>query len=136
MDMILKLSHVQSIDAVIASCDEMAMGAIHVLKEYNMLTNTFVSGQNANIQSLRMILKNEQTITIAKSAKTVGYAMAELASQLASKNKKNTSMVNDSIYNGSCQVPSIIFDPMVIDKSNLEKEILNDGFTKKENLFN
>ena len=137
MDMIVRLSGEPKIDAIIASCDDMARGAIHILKRYNMLNNTFVSGQNSDIESLKMILADEQTVTIYKSPKTLGYAVAELAVNLAVQNKNKLNFeVNDSIYNGYYKVPSIVFPPVLISKSNLEKEVLNDGIISKKDLFN
>jgi D-xylose transport system substrate-binding protein len=127
MEMILRLSQVQSIDAVIASCDDMARGAINILEKQNLLGNTFVSGQNADIQSLKLILIGKQTITLAKSPKTLGYAMAELAAKIAThSNKKLETDINASTYNGYKNVPSILFNPVIVDKANVEKIMKND----------
>ena len=84
-----------------------------------------------------MILTGEQTVTIFKSPKTFGYAVAELAVKLATQsNTKLKFEVNDAIYNGYYKVPSILFDPVLITQSNLEKEIFSDGIISKKELFN
>jgi D-xylose transport system substrate-binding protein len=127
MDMILRLSQIQSIDAVIASCDDMARGAINILEKQNLLGNVFVSGQNADIQSLKFVVSGKQTITLAKSSKTVGYAMAELAVKIAThSNKKMEADINGSTFNGYHNVPSILFNPVVVDKMNVAKVIGNE----------
>jgi len=138
MDMIIRLSKSDTkIDAVIASCDDMARGAIHVLKKYNFTNNTFVSGQNADLESLKMILKKEQSITIAKSAKTLGSALAVLAVNLTkSINDKLGLGVKASTFNGLSQVPTIYFDPVVVNSSNLENVILSDGFINLKDISN
>ena len=101
-----------------------------------MLANTFVSGQNADMLSLKMILQNQQTVTIAKSPKTTGYAIADLATKLATKSNKKIDMdVNATTFNGDYDVPSILFEPVVVSKTNLEKVILNDGFINKSELY-
>lgn len=134
---ILNLSNRLKIDAVIASCDDMARGSIGVLKQYNMLDNTFIAGQNADIESLKLIVTGEQTITVSKSPKTFGYAVAELAVKLATHGSNKLSFeVNDTIFNGYFKVPSILFDPVVITKSNIEKVILAEGVVDKKEIFN
>jgi D-xylose transport system substrate-binding protein len=137
VDMVVRLTSGLKIDAVIASCDDMARGSINVLKRNDMPSNTFISGQNSDIESLKMILNGEQTVTIFKSPKTFGYAVAELAVKLATQsNTKLKFEVNDAIYNGYYKVPSILFDPVLITKSNLEKEIFSDEIISKKELFN
>lgn len=137
VDRVMRLSSNSKIDAVVASCDDMARAAIAVLKKNQIISNTFVSGQNSDIESLKAILSGEQTVTISKSPKTFGYAVAELAVKLATQSDvKLTFNVNAAVYNGYCQVPSILFDPVLITKSNLEKVILSDGLTSKEELYN
>lgn len=132
MDYIIRLSCKEKIDAFIGSCDDITRGAISVLKRYNMLENTFTAGQNADIETLKMIMQNEQTITISKSPKTVGYELAELAAKLVSKsNTKLDLKFNDSIFNGFHKVPSILFDPVVVNKSNLEKIAKDEGINLK-----
>jgi ABC-type xylose transport system substrate-binding protein len=119
-DMMVRLSGETKIDAVISSYDGMTRGAIKVLKKYNLLGNTFLSGQNAEEESLELILQNEQTMTIAKSPKTTGYALAELSSKLALKSNLQLKYdINGSMFNGLFNVPSILFDPVVINKLNL-----------------
>lgn len=138
VDMVVRLSSASKIDAVIASSDDMARGAIKVLKENDLLTDdTFVSGQNADLASLKMIVKHEQTVTIAKSPKTVGYALAELSARLVSKDYKtgNSNATVTTTFNGDYDVPTILFDPVVVDKSNVEKVVLNDGLVSKEVLY-
>ena len=137
VDKIMRLSSNSKIDAVVASCDDMARAAIAVIKKNQTNSNTFVSGQNSDIESLKAILSGDQTVTICKSPKTFGYAVAELAVKLATHADTKLSFeVNAAIFNGYYQVPSILFDPVLITKSNLEKVILSDGLTSKEELFN
>ena len=49
-------------------------------------------------------------------------------------NKKLGFSVNDSIYNGRIKVPSILFDPVMITKSNMEETILSDGLIRMKDL--
>ena len=133
---IIRLSPDTKIDAVIASCDDMARGAINVLKKNNLLNDVYVSGQNADLLSLRMIIQGEQSITIAKSPKITGYALAALAVKVVTKsNDKLDYDINANTFNGVKEVPSILFDPEVVNKENLEQVISKDGIVKREELF-
>jgi D-xylose transport system substrate-binding protein len=135
VERIVRLSDGTKIDAVVASCDDMARGAINVLRGYNMLDNTFTSGQNADKQSLKLILQNEQTMTIAKFPKTSGFALAEFAASLVSNSNKNLNFkINAATFNGVYEVPSILFDPVVVNKSNLEKIMFTDGSLSRKDL--
>jgi D-xylose transport system substrate-binding protein len=137
MDRVVRLTSETPIDAVVTSYDGLARGAISVLKKYNMLEGVFVSGQNAETQSLKMILNGEQSISVYKSPKKLGYSVAELAVKLASKSDEELNFsVNDSVYNGRINVPSILFDPVVITNSNMEEKLFSDGLVKREDLNN
>lgn len=132
MDMIVNLSGNKPVDAVIAASDDMARGAIQVLENENMLEQTYISGQNADIESLKSIANNKQTITLAKSPKTLGYALAELAVKVATGNNKINIQVNGETPNGFQNVPSVLFDPVVVNKTNIDQFVANSGYLKKE----
>jgi ABC-type xylose transport system substrate-binding protein len=137
VDLIVRLSKGQKIDAIIAACDDMIRGAINILKKNNMLANTFTAGQNADLESLKLVLRKEQSLTIAKSPKTIGFALAELAAKLVSDNDVKSELdIKASTFNGTKEVPSILFDPVIIKQSNLEQIIIKDGFFSKEELYN
>jgi D-xylose transport system substrate-binding protein len=135
VDRIVRLSGETKIDAVMASCDDMARGAINILRKYNMLDNTFTAGQNADKQSLKLILQDEQTMTIAKFPKIAGYALAEFAASLVSNNSNKLNFkINAATFNGVHEVPSIFFDPVIVNKSNLEKVMFTDGSMTRKDL--
>ncbi len=137
MDRIVRLTSEAKVDAVVTSSDGLARGAISALKKYNLLENVFVSGQNAEKESLKMVLAGEQTISIYKSPKKMGYSVAELAVHLITKSDEELSFnVNDSVYNGRIKVPSILFDPVVITNSNMKNKIFSDGLIKMQDLNN
>jgi ABC-type xylose transport system substrate-binding protein len=107
-------------------------GAIQVLEDENLLGGTYVSGQNADIESLKSIASNKQTITLAKSPKTLGYALAELAVKIITGNDKINIQQNGETNNGFRNVPSVLFDPVIVDKTNINKFVENSGYLKKE----
>lgn len=119
MDMIVRLSGNQPIDAVIAASDDIARGAVMVLEKENMLEGVFISGQNADVETLKSIADNKQTVTLAKSPKTLGYALAELAVKIATRKVEINIQVNGQTNNGYQDVPSVLFDPVVVDKTNI-----------------
>lgn len=127
MDMIVRLSGNQPIDAVIAASDDIARGAVMVLEKENMLVGVFISGQNADVETLKSIADNKQTVTLAKSPKTLGYALAELAVKIATRKVEINIQVNGQTNNGYQDVPSVLFDPVVVDKTNIANFIKKSG---------
>lgn len=134
-DKIIRLRNEEGLDAVLASTDRISRAAIDVLKNYNLLDNTFISGQNAETPSLKLVLKGEQTITVYKSPRKLGEIAAELAISMVYPDKKINIEANTKVNNGFKDVSAIIFDPVLINKSNVEKEILPDNLIKREELF-
>jgi len=62
--------------------------------------------------------------------------LAENAAIIASKIVKNEKIdTTTSTYNGRISVPTILFDPVVVDKSNLKQTVVADGVIKEEELY-
>ena len=134
--MVANLSCREKVDAIVSSYDGMTRGAINALKSQDMLNDVFSCGQNSEIESLKSILNNEQTITIYKSHKVTGYATAELAAKLATKSNVKLSFdINGTMFNGYKQVPSILLDPILVNKSNMETAIFAEGIIDKNELL-
>jgi D-xylose ABC transporter substrate-binding protein len=135
VEKITDLSCNEKIDAIVSSYDGMTRGAINALKRQHLFNDVFSSGQNAEIESLNSILKDEQTITVYKSPKTSGYATAELAAKLITNNSQKLIFdVNGSMFNGYKQVPSILLDPSLVNKLNMESVVFAEGIIDKKEL--
>jgi D-xylose transport system substrate-binding protein len=120
------------IDAVIASNDGTAGGAIQALEGQNLAGKVPISGQDADLAACKRIVAGTQTSTIYKPLKKLAFSAAELAIKLA---KKESVTASQKIPNGKIEVPSVLLDPISVDKSNLEATVIADGFHPKEAVF-
>ena len=120
-------------DAILASNDGMASGAIDALKEYNLAGSVIVTGQDAQLQSCRDIVQGYQTMTIYKSSKSLVFKAIELAIKI-SKNDKITD-ANSTINNGFKEVPSILLEPVSVDKNNIKSTVVADGYLKEDEIY-
>jgi D-xylose transport system substrate-binding protein len=113
------------VDAVVASNDGTARGAIQALEGQNLAGKVLVSGQDADLASLQLIVLGKQTMTIYKPIQPLAYTAVESAIKLARGEKIDTS---ETIDNGKIKVPSILLEPVAVDRSNLLTTVVKDGY--------
>lgn len=111
------------IDAVLTGADDLASGVIDVFKSSNLRT-PIITGQDASVDACRNIILGNQSMTIYKSVKKLSSEAAALSVKLARGEKiEFTTTIN----NGKKDVPSILFEPIVVDKANLKTTVVKDG---------
>jgi len=113
------------VDAVVASNDGTARGAIQALEGQNLAGKVLVSGQDADLASLTLIVLGKQTMTIYKPIQPLAYSAVESAIKLARGEKVETV---DTIQNGKKAVPSILQEPLAVDRANLLNTVVKDGY--------
>ncbi|MDB5051715.1 MAG: xylF [Fibrobacteres bacterium] len=121
------------VDAVLASNDGMAGGAIQALAEQKLAGKVLVTGQDADLAACQRIAEGTQSMTIYKSLTEEAYKAAEMAVAMA-KNEPLTEKTT-MVPNGKKDVPSILLVPMSVDKDNMMATIVADGFQKKEDVY-
>src|SRR6266478_5155694 len=119
------------VDAVVASNDGTARGAIQALKGQNLAGKVLVSGQDADLASLQLIVLGEQTMTVYKPIQPLAYAAVEAAIKLARGEKVDTT---DSIDNGLKKVPSSLLEPIAVDRNNIVSTVVKDGYQTLEKI--
>jgi len=121
------------IDAVVASNDSTAGGAIQALDAQGLAGKVAISGQDADLAAVRRIVAGTQTMTVYKPIKKEATISAELAVKLAKGEKiKTTGTVN----NGKMNVPSVLLTPIAVDKSNIDSTVIADGFHSHKDVYN
>jgi D-xylose transport system substrate-binding protein len=124
-----------SVDAVIACVDQMAEGAIEVLKQYNLHGKVTVTGQNAEKQSVRNIIAGLQCVTIYHPHQKLAEAITEVALKILA-NEDISTMGNGSSFNGFENVPTLKIKSIPITKSNYYKELVETGVYTAKDLHN
>ncbi|MFL6229294.1 MAG: sugar ABC transporter substrate-binding protein [Pyrinomonadaceae bacterium] len=119
------------VDAVVASNDGTARGAISALDQQGLAGKVLVSGQDADLASLRFILTGQQTMTVYKPIKPLADAAVEAALKLA---RGEAVATHDKVNNGKLDVPSILLDLVAVDKTNITTTIVKDGYQSLERI--
>jgi D-xylose transport system substrate-binding protein len=110
--------------AVVASNDGTARGAIQALDGQRLAGKVLVSGQDADLASLQLIVEGKQTMTIYKPIQPLAYGAVDAALKLA---RGETVQTNDTVDNGRKKVPSMLYEPIAVDKNNIGI-IVKDGY--------
>ncbi|EOC1312075.1 D-xylose ABC transporter substrate-binding protein [Cronobacter turicensis] len=119
------------IDAVVASNDATAGGAIQALSAQGLAGKVAISGQDADLAGIKRIMAGTQTMTVYKPITQLANTAAEVAVELGNdKQPKSDATLN----NGLKEVPSRLLTPIKVDKSNIESTVIKDGFHKKSDL--
>ncbi|WP_213990291.1 D-xylose ABC transporter substrate-binding protein [Sodalis sp. dw_96] len=119
------------IDAVVASNDATAGGAIQALAAQGLAGKVAISGQDADLAGIKRIIQGTQTMTVYKPIKQEASNAAIIAIELAKGEKPKS---NASLNNGLRAIPSYLLTPIAVDKSNIDSTVIADGFHKKSEL--
>jgi len=118
------------IDAVVASNDGTAGGAIQALAAQHMAGKVPISGQDADLAGVKRVIDGTQTMTVYKPLKLIASEAAKLSVQLA---RGETPAFNAKYDNGKEQVNTILLQPIMLTKSNADL-VVKDGFYTQQQL--
>src|SRR6476660_1957575 len=122
------------VDAVLSPYDGLSIGIISSLKGVGYGSGNMpmpvVSGQDAEVPSIKSMLRGEQYSTIFKDTRDLARVTADMVDAALSG---KTVTVNDTTTykNGVKVVPSHLLKPVIVDKTNWEKILIDGGYYKK-----
>ncbi len=119
-------------DAILASNDGTAGGAIQALSEEGLAGKIIVTGQDADLAACQRIVNGTQTMTVYKPLKLLTSQAAEVAVKLAQRKPIIAKAETD---NGNGAVPSILLDIVAVTKENIADTVVKDGFRKREDVY-
>ena len=122
----------QGIDAILASNDGTAGGAIQALVEEGLAGKVIVTGQDADLAACQRIVAGTQTMTVYKPLTQLAKRAAELAVKLA---KGQPIIAKAETDNGKVAVPSVLLDIVAVTKQNIRETIIADGFRKEADIM-
>jgi D-xylose transport system substrate-binding protein len=112
------------IDAIVASNDGTAGGAIQALASQKMAGKVPVSGQDADLAAVKRVIAGTQAMTVYKPLKLIASEAAKLSVQLARNEKPS---YNAQYENGVKKVDTILLKPTPLTSANV-KLLVDDGF--------
>jgi putative multiple sugar transport system substrate-binding protein len=127
----------KKLDAVLVPNDTLSIGVISSLKGVGYgsgdLPMPVITGQDAEIQSMKSILSGQQTMTVFKDTRQLAKVAADMVDAMA---QGKQPQVNDtkSYDNGNKVVPAELLTPVVVDKSNWKKELIDSGYYKESQI--
>ncbi|WP_353644442.1 D-xylose ABC transporter substrate-binding protein [Mesorhizobium sp. WSM2239] len=121
------------VDAVVASNDGTAGGAIAALSAQGLAGTVPVSGQDGDHAALNRIALGTQTVSVWKDSRELGKAAAEIASQLADGTAMDAipNVVKFSGGPAGVEMNSVFLAPVAITKDNLNV-VIDAGWVTKE----
>ncbi len=139
MDNILSANYSDGsrVDVVLAPNDNVALGIVSSLRGvgYGSADQPWpiISGQDAQVPSIKSIIAGEQYSTIFKDTRELAKTTAKLVDTVVSGGTPEG--LDTTTYNNKVKiVPSILLTPYAIDVSNYEELVIGSGYIKAEDL--
>lgn len=123
----------KNLDAVVASNDGTAGGAIRALAELVPERKVVVTGMDTELSACRRIVEGSQTMTVYMPIRLQASRAMEAA--LLTLRGEEIPEIDEYIDNGRVKVPSILLQPIRVDAENLEEVVIKGGFHKREDVF-
>jgi len=125
------------VDAVLSPYDGLSIGILSSLKGVGYgsgnMKMPIVSGQDAEVPSIKSMLRGEQYSTIFKDTRDLAKVAANMVDAVVSGGKPE---INDTkTYNNKIKiVPSYLLTPVTVDASNWKPALVDTGYYKADQL--
>lgn len=123
----------KDIDVVLASNDIIAQTVIGVFEAEGYQGKVLITGQDASLESCRLIVRNKQSMTIYKSTRNMAKEAIELAGQVMKGEK--IKLIKGVINNGRKDVPSIFLTPVIVTANNIKETVIADGMFSEQEIY-
>ncbi len=138
MDNILSANYTDKhVDAVLSPYDGISIGIISSLKGVGYGTQgtpmPYVSGQDAELPSVKAIVAGEQYSTIFKDTRELAKQTVKMVSQ-ALEGKEVEVNDTKTYDNGVKVVPSFLLKPVLVTKDNYMDVVIKSGYYKEDQL--
>jgi putative multiple sugar transport system substrate-binding protein len=125
----------KKVQGVLSPYDGLSLGIIAALQGngYTKADLPVVTGQDAELQSVKSILAGEQYSTIFKDTRELAKVTVDMIKAIGADKKPE---VNDTetYDNGKKVVPSYLLDPVSVDKANVTKVLVDSGYYTADEL--
>ncbi len=125
------------LDAVLSPYDGISIGVISSVKGVGYgspdMPMPIISGQDAEVPSVKAILAGDQYASIFKDTRELARVTVDMVDALLSN---QPVQVNDTktYNNGVKVVPAYLLKPVIVDKSNWQKLLIDSGYYTKQQI--
>lgn len=117
------------LDAIVASNDGTAGGAIQALAAQKLAGKVAISGQDADLAAVKRVIDGTQTMTVYKPLKLIASEAAHMTVQIV---KGEAPKFTHRLDNGQKMVDSLLLTPTIIRKANVDVLIKDNFYTKDQ----
>ena len=127
----------EKVHAVLSPYDGLSIGILSSLRGVGYGSAgqpwPFVSGQDAEVPSVKSIIKGEQYSTIFKDTRELAKVTVKMVDAVMTGSKPE---INDTkTYNNLVKiVPSYLLKPVAVDKTNYKKILIDSGYITEDKL--
>jgi putative multiple sugar transport system substrate-binding protein len=125
------------VDGVLSPYDGLSIGILSALRSAGYGTAgqpyPIVTGQDAEVASVKSIIAGEQYSTIQKDVRKLATVAAKMADALLSGKKPEVNNTKD-YDNHDKVVPAYLLEPVIVYKSNYKKELIDTGYYTEDQL--
>ncbi len=119
------------VDGVLSPYDGLSIGILSALKSngYGTADQPYpvVTGQDAELASVKSIIAGEQYSTIYKDTRQLADVTVKMADAVLKGGRPEVNNTTD-YENGEKVVPSYLLQPVIVDKDNYRKELVDTGY--------
>lgn len=120
----------ERLDAILSPYDGISIGVLSSVKNLGYgsddLPLPIITGQDAEVASIKSIIAGEQTHTVFKDTRTLASVAVSMVQALLTG---STPEINDTktYFNGKKVVPSYLCEPISVDITNYKKVLVDDS---------
>lgn len=121
------------VDGIMCGNDSLATHTVRVLAEKRRAGKIAVTGQDAELEACQRIVEGTQLMTVYKPVEKQARVAAECAIALAKG--EEVEGINMVMSDGTYDIPSIVLDPIAVNKENIDETIIESGFHLREEVY-
>ncbi|MEV5704456.1 multiple monosaccharide ABC transporter substrate-binding protein [Actinoallomurus sp. NPDC052274] len=125
------------VQGVLSPYDGLSIGILSALKSAGYGTSgqpyPVVTGQDAELASVKSIMKGEQYSTVYKDTRQLAAVTVKMADTVLKGGKPEVNNTKD-YNNGVKVVPSMLLQPVVVYKDNVQKTLVDTGYYTAQQL--
>ncbi|SDE28384.1 multiple monosaccharide ABC transporter substrate-binding protein [Glycomyces harbinensis] len=115
------------VDAVLSPFDGISRGIIASLQGSGYTTMPVITGQDAELESVKYIISGLQAMTVYKDTRLLADTTVDMV--LAVLDGKTPDINDEDTYdNGDHVIPAFLLEPVSVDVTNYEVELIDSGY--------
>ncbi|HEX2133227.1 MAG TPA: multiple monosaccharide ABC transporter substrate-binding protein [Actinophytocola sp.] len=125
------------VDGVLSPYDGLSIGILSALKSsgYGTAEQPYpvVTGQDAEVASVKSIIAGEQYSTIHKDTRKLAEVAVRMADAVLKGEEPEVNNTED-YDNGEKVVPAFLLEPVIVDRTNYEEVLVDSGYYSADQL--